>query len=308
MSRSRINFTIWIAVLLVVSSPLAGEKISFKISYNTASVSKSDLNTWIESSNTLWQDWQSLNSGQLNGELSSLKYGPKYEAELRIPLFLGLAFNLCGSHFSKAEEGDINLIYGAENKAEKAFIRNEVRGIPIKIGFSYSHILPFLENLYIFAGVGRHITFLKYRYIGENELRIGNVAPYVLKQDFSYNSEALGFYATLGAEYDLIKQIAVVIEAEKVWSKADGFKGSFETDFYDPFEGSRTKEEGKASLYFYDKKHGWSNTYYSSLVGHKTRPEDPEDYPIGVEDIQNLRQGEFSLSTFSIKIGIRFKF
>ena len=81
----------------------------------------------------------------------------------------------------------------------------------------------------------------------------GDVNTYIFKQENSYNSEALGFYATLGAEYNIIKQIAVVIEAEKVWSKADGFKGAFKTDFYDPFENSRTIEEGKASLYYYEK-------------------------------------------------------
>jgi len=316
MSKSRINFILWIAVFLVVSSPLAGEKISLKISYNTASVSKGDLNTWIDSYNARWIDWQSQNSGQLNGQLNPLKYGPKYEVELRIPLFAGFALNLCGSRFIRAEEGTVNFVYDTENKAEKDFNRNEVSGIPIKIGISYSQVLPFSENLYLFAGVGRHITFLKYKFNGENELRIGNVNTYVLKQDYSYNSEALGFYATLGAEYNLIKQIAIVIEAEKVWSKADGFKGPFLTDFFDPFENTHTinpdpndpNAPEKASLYFYENQQWWSNKYYSSLRGHTNRPTDPKDYPVGVEDIKNIRQGEFDLGTFSFKIGIRFKF
>jgi len=308
MSRSKINFTLWIAVLLVVSLPLSGETISFKISYNTASVSKGDLNTWIDSYNTFWNDWSAANNGQLDGQFNSLRYGPKYEVELRIPLFLGLAFNLSGSHFNSAEEGAVSFIHGTLNQTEEDFIRNEIQGIPVKIGFSYSLALPFSEKLYLFAGVGRHITFLKYKFFGDTELKIGESMIYTLKRDYAYNSEALGLYATFGAEYDLIKHIAIVIEAEKVWSKADGFKGPFISDFYDPFENTRTKEEGKASLYFYENQQWWSNTYYSSLTGHKTRPDDPEEFPAGVVDIQNIRQGEFDLSTFSFKIGIRFKF
>jgi hypothetical protein len=307
MNKSKINFISWIVVLLMVSPPLTAEKISLKISFNSASVSKGDLNTWIDSYNTFWKDWQAETNGQLTGQFDTLNYGPKYEVELRIPLIVGLAFNLSGCHFKNAKEGGIDLIHGSKDQSEKDFIRNEVQGIPIKIGFSYTQSLPFLENLYVSAGIGRHITFLKYNFYQENQLTIANLT-YDLKNQYSYNSEALGVYASLGLEYDLIKYIAVVVEAEKVWSKAEGFKGPYTTDLYDPFENSRTIEEGKASLYFYEMQRFWSTKYYSMLRGFKTKPKDPEDYPVGVLDIQKLRQGEFDLSTFSFKIGIRFKF
>ena len=308
MNRARLNFVLCAVLFLVVSSPLSGESVSFKISYNNGAVSTGDINTWIDSYNTFWADWQAANNGQLTGQIDTLKYGPKYEVELRIPLFLGLAFNLAGSHFKNSGEGNISFIHGTQNQTETDFIRNEIQGIPIKIGFSYSQALPFLKNLYLFAGVGRHITFLKYNFFEDTELRIGDLNTYTLKKDYTYNSEALGFYVTVGAEYDLIKQIAIVIEAEKVWSKADGFKGPYETEFYDPFSNKRTTEEGKASLYFYERQHEWSSSYYSSLAGHRVKPSDPEDYPVGVVDIKDLRQGEIDLGTISFKIGIRFKF
>lgn len=308
MRGSKIDTILWIAVLLMIVSPLSGEKIGLKISYNTASMSKGDLNTWIDSYNTFWNDWTAVNNGQLDGQFNTLKYGPKYEVELRIPLILGLALNLSGSHFNNAEEGTVSFIHGLVNQTEKDFIRNEIRGIPLKIGLSYSLALPFSEKFHLFAGMGRHITFLKYKFIEDTELKIGDAMIYTLKRDYVYNSEAAGFYATFGAEYDLIKHIALVVEAEKVWSKADGFKGPYISDFYDPFENTRTKEEGKASLYFYENQKWWSSSYYSSLAGHKVRPDDPEEYPVGVVNIQNIRQGEFDLSTFSFKIGVRFKF
>lgn len=308
MKNAKIKNLLWMAAFLVVVSPLTGENISFKISYNSASVSKGDMNTWIDSYNDRWLDWQSQNSGQLDGQLDPLKYGPVYEVEMRIPLVAGFALSISGSHFKSAGEGTVNFIYDPENKGEKDFISNEVKGVPIKIGISYMQTLPFSENLHLIAGMGRHITFLKYTFYRENELRIGDLNTYVYNQENTFHSEAMGFYATIGAEYDLIKQIAIVVEAEKVWSKADGFKGPFKTDFYDPFENSRTVEEGKASLYFYEYKPYWNNQYYFILAGHEQKPEKPEDYPAGIENIKNIRQGELDLSTLSFKIGIRFKF
>jgi hypothetical protein len=293
--------------LLAAASPLMAESISIKFSYNTASISKGDLNTWIESYNSLWNDWQSEWGGQLDGQLDSIKYGPRYEVEIRIPIIFGLSLNLSGSSFSSAEEGTIQFVNGTRNQTEKDLIRNEVKGFPIKIGFSYIQPLPFLENLYVFGGIGRHITFLKYTYLQDYELSISNLS-YILTRENIYNSEALGIYATLGFEYDLIKNIAVVAEAEKIWSKADGFKGAFTSELIDPVENTQTQETGKASLYFYENKQWWNDKYYYSFSGHEIKPDEPDDYPTGVVDIQNLRQGEFDLSTFSIKIGIRFKF
>jgi hypothetical protein len=305
--KKRIILIIGLASFLFSVYPLKAESISFKISYNTASKSKSDLNTWIESYNSLWNDWRSKWGGQLSGQLDPINYGPKYEMEIRIPIFFGISLNLAGSSFGSAKEGTIQFVNSTGDQTEKDFIRNEVNGLPIKIGFSYIHPLPFLENLYVFGGIGRHITFLKYTYLQDYELSISNIT-YILTKENSYNYEALGIYATLGFEYDLIKNIAVVAEAEKVWSKADGFKGEYTTELIDPVENTQTKDSGKASLYFYENKQWWNDKYYFAFAGHEISPEEPDDYPTGVVDIQNLRQGEFDLSTFSFKIGFRFKF
>jgi len=305
--KKRFAPVIGLAVSLFAASPLMSESISFKLSYNTASINKSDLNTWIESYNMLWNDWQSRWGGQLDGRLDPVKYGPKYEVEIRIPVIYGLSFNLAGSSFSSSKEGTIQFINDTMDQTEKDFIKNEVKGFPIKIGFSYIQSLPFLENLYVFGGIGRHIAFLKYTYFQDYELSISNIS-YLLTRENTYNSEALGVYATLGFEYDLIKQIAIVIEAEKIWSKADGFKGTYTSELIDPFDQTQDNESGKASLYFYENKQWWNDKYYYAFAGHKIKPKEPDDYPPGVEDIQNLRQGEFDLSTFSFKIGFRFKF
>jgi hypothetical protein len=303
MKRVKISFILGIVLLVIFYWPLSAETIGFKFSYNTASISGGEINTWIDSYNARWRDWQAYSQGQLDGQLSTLKYGPKYEVELRIPIVFGLALNISGGHFSSSSEGTVTFIHDNKNQIETDYLRNEIKGFPIKIGFSYSYPLPFLENLYVFAGIGRHITFLKYSTLEDYELSISN-STYTLSKENSYNSQALGVYIDFGAEYDLIKQIAVVVEAEKVWSNADGFKGPFETELYDPFSKERTVETGKASLYFYENREDWSDNYYSFLAGYETRPDDPQEYP----NIRDLRQGKLNLGTFSFKIGIRFKF
>jgi hypothetical protein len=128
--------------------------------------------------------------------------------------------------------------------------------------------------------------------------RGSNVYEYWYEKSQSFRSEALGYYISLGAEFDIIKYIAVVLEGEQVWSTADGFKGPHS---YQGFLGDNPfSESGKASLYYYESSQWDLGRYYSVLTGHPRPPE--EDH------IRNLRQGEFQFDNFSIKLGIRFKF
>ena len=102
---------------------------------------------------------------------------------------------------------------------------------------------------------------------------------------------------------EIIKHIAVFLEAEKIWSKADGFKGR-----HSYIRGYKLGEKpevvfsegGKASLYFYESSQTGLGRHYFVLTGHKKRPD--EFY------IQNARQGELNFDNFSFKIGITFKF
>ena len=132
------------------------------------------------------------------------------------------------------------------------------------------------------------------------------------KLTFSKDDSMITFYYKMkdNAVYRSNNSIISIIcaEAEKVWSKADGFKGEYTSELIDPVEDTHTKDSGKASLYFYENKQWWNDKYYFAFAGHEISPEEPDDYPTGVVDIQNLRQGEFDLSTFSFKIGFRFKF
>ena len=130
----------------------------------------------------------------------------------------------------------------------------------------------------------------------------GVAERYWYEKESEYNSEKLGWYFNFGAEFDLLEFLAIVAEGEKVWGVAvDGFKGS--QSYMGFILGDPDKDafeiNGKASLYFYERQTR-SNNYYSTLSGHFDRPEGDE--------FKDVRQGLLDFNTFSLKIGIRFKF
>lgn len=302
MNKIRILFLLFLLVTFTANLSSA-EHIHLRFSFKTNSVGDGDLNTWIQSADSLWQDWQQQKGGQLEGQFAPVDYGSNLEVELRIPLFAGLSLNIGGSQLSSSSDGQINYSIDNENgqEHETQDLSNSVKATSLKFGFSYSYPLPFFPRISVIAGGGRHIRFIRYESEDNYDTsfaKSGETYNYWYQKQNTYNSEALGYYAALGAEFEIIEYIAVFLEAEKIWSKADGFKGrhSYKGDF----GLGEFSEGGKASLYFYESDQSGLGSYYTVLTGHKKRPD--EFY------IQNVRQGELNFDNFSFKLGITFKF
>jgi len=149
--------------------------------------------------------------------------------------------------------------------------------------------------------MGRHIAFIQYQCwinYDYSKLSFGKEYSYWYRKENKYSPDALGFHTSFGAEFDIIKYLAMVVEAEKPWSKATGFKGP---NSYTGFLGQdEFQQSGKATLYYYlSDPNGLGKNYYT-LTEYTERPDDPS--------ITDIRQGEIDFSNFSIKFGIRFKF
>jgi hypothetical protein len=302
MSKKRSLVILAVALVFLMARPLAAEKISLKLSFNFNSYTGGDLNEWVQGLNTLWQDYSSAYPGSVSGQFLTPKYGSNIEIELRIPIFKGFALNLAGSRTSGSEEGTVTYIRDTGTQDETQFLLNDVSALNLKIGFSYRFTIPSLPALHVFANAGRHLLYVGYDVIENYEaiFRQFNMEfSFSYERENAFNSDALGFYAGLGLEYDIVKYVAIVAEVEKIWSKVDGFKGSH---LYQVFqeEALIDEEKGKATLYYYEATQFDSSNLYPVLTGYIDRPEN--------EAFKNLRQGELNFSRLSVKLGVRFKF
>jgi opacity protein-like surface antigen len=302
MCTKKIPALLVLILALLFTHPVYAEKISLKLSFNTNSYAEGDMETWIPSLNSQWRDYSTEYPGTVAGEFVAPTYGSNIEIELRIPIFKGFGLNFAGSKLSGLEEGEITYSSGDRAQEEAQYLLNDVSGLNLKIGVSYAAELPFLKGLHLFGNVGRHIIYAKYKVENNYTLMIevlGREFLYESKQEDSYSSDSLGWYAGLGVEYDVIQHVAVVFEIEKIWSKVNGFKGAHQYKFYQ--DGVLVIDDpGKASLYYYEDQMFGLDNYYEILQGHIDTPDD--------ESIRNLRSGELNFSTLQLKFGIRFKF
>lgn len=297
----KITTSLLVLCLMLIVPALHAEHISFKFNYKANSIKIGDVNTWINSFNTLWQDWQSKHGGQLSGKFTPLSFGSNFDFEMRIPIYAGFGLDLGGGRHTSSGEGTITFENAAGDQTETQFISNKTTAYPFNIGFSYHFPIPSFERLSLFAGIGRQVIFVQYDTQDNYTATLtsaGTEFNYWYNREDKYTSEALGTYFSFGLEFEIIQYVAIVLGGEKTWSKIDGFKSSH---LYEGFLGENVfKKSGKASLYFYESDRWNLGKPYSVLSSHKERPN--EDY------IQNVRPGEFNYSNFSIKFGIRIKF
>ncbi len=298
MTQKKINFLILSVMILVAVHAGNCEHISLKFSLKSSAMGDGNLNTWISSSNSLWEDWTNQNGGTLEGEFNPLSYRSNYDVELRISIAPHVGLNLGMSRLSSEAEGSIT--HQNLSAVQTQIISNRVSALFLTIGFSYSYPLPFFPRLSVFANGGRQITFITYQSRDNYEglfTPFGEEYRYWYQKENKYRSESLGYYLGFGVEFEIIQFIALVAEMEKTWSRTDGFKGSHS---YKGFLGENEfNEGGKASLYFYESNQWELGRYYSVFSGQKKRPD--ESY------LRNVRQGEFDFGNFSLKIGIRIK-
>ena len=288
---------LWIAVAaLLLIRPCLAEKISFKFAYSIPSIRDGDVNAWITSFNNLWTDWQSNIGGQLSGEFPALDYRSSYEFEMRIPILSVFSLSISTSRLQSSGQGTVSFTRGDGNQVESHFISNQVKALPLKLGLCIAFPLPKIPLTAVISG-GRYIVFVRYK-TSENYEALFQTPEknyeYWYKKANTYNSEALGFYASLALELDLIRHLSLVVEGEQVWARVDGFKGPylFESDIGED-------SQGKASLYYYESDQWGLNKSYPLLVGHEKRPD---------ESGGAIRQGELNLGGIILKIGLRLKF
>ena len=73
---NKIRILLLLCLLITFTANLsAAEHIHLKFSFKTNSVGDGDLNTWIQSANSLWRDWQQHHGGQLEGQFAPIDYG-----------------------------------------------------------------------------------------------------------------------------------------------------------------------------------------------------------------------------------------
>jgi len=268
-------------------TPGRGIEFSLKLHGGISYMVVGDMNDALQGITDYYRD---LPNVDIEGELKPVHFGFDLGGEIIINFTprIGVGLGAGYSQVSKKSTMDVNW----EGSAYKDTANPKATVIPLTFGLYVGLPMGNIMNLMLNAGIGYYLGTIQWNYSWDSEF-------HDYEENWEAKSNALGFHGGLGLEFNFSRNLALVIEGFGRYAKLKSLKGdySWKRDFFGHEEG--IKEE--AIFWYYD----WS----SSDTGNEyPRIEFNDVMPTETSFQRNVREGEFDLTGFSIRMGIKIKF
>jgi len=278
------------------------KEFSLKITGGGGRIAVGDMNTKLEvfNNNSVFEYARLYYPDLISGEIITLNNRiPDWEFELRMDLSPRFALGISTSvpFHLKNESSIIYTIRGWAGDQTHTFVfRPEVKTwLPIKLGIYYS--LPFNSRAGVVFNAGISSYSVKVTEDKTLEIIFPSGGSYWENRYWKASSiVSFGFHIGIGIEYNLTKNLVVVLESQGTYARVKGLKGimRYEYDWGGIFE-----EEG--TLYYFSMYDDWIGAGYDDLEVWE------KPYGGGTRWISDIRKAILDLSGFTFRVGIRIK-
>jgi len=163
----------------------------------------------------------------------------------------------------------------------------KAKAIPVTAGIYYYLPVSAISRISIGAGAGYYFTSFSSSSYRENN------TPYRQDTDRAGSGGDFGFHGGVAFEYDLSKNVALIIEGFGRYAKISGFEGSSSQ------RDTNNERSSTDGTYYTHESLVWTNEWL-------TRVSISVEPPSG-EGIRNARDYEIDFSGFTVRIGLKIK-
>jgi len=259
------------------------KKFSIKLTGGLGYITNVDNNKIMDSLNEWYLDVGEMLGMPVSGEFDKINFGYDFETELIIKITPKWGINLGGGYFQGEKKSIINIGGGVGINS----LKYKITVIPVKLGGYY--FLPITSKINFFLNGGINYYFAQLLLDFKQEISPEN---YWVKEISDFNSNGFGFFSGIGVEYNISKQIAIVIEGYGRSAEIKPFKGLMKR-----YNNEGYKEEIEGTLYIYESEiYGkWRLNFWA----FQEKPNNPA--------FRNIREAVLNLNGFSLRIGIKIK-
>lgn len=266
------------------------QKFSLRLAGGYGNTTGGDVEAMTNGVNDVLADLASLAGFTVTNELENVKWGSEFEGEFVFNISRKFGVSLGVEHIRRTT----NSMAAAELDAIARLSLEwepEYTVLPIKLsGYYY---IPFGANMkgYVKAGVGYYFAKIKYKIRNEEEV-LG--ITYYEQQDGEAKDNGIGFHGGLGFEYGVTTNLSFFAEGTGRYVNLKDW--DVENTHSSP-AGSFT-ETGK--FWYAEEYNQETEKFYETIQLYEQMPDDPS--------FRNVRKAAFSLSGFTLKLGIKVGF
>lgn len=294
MQKKSLILSLSILFIFFSTTPIQAQnspqKFSLKLAGGYGNTTGGDVEEMTDGVNDVLADLASLAGFTVTDELENVKWGSEFEGEFVFNINSKFGVSLGVEHIRRTTDSMARAELGAIARLSLEW-EPEYTVLPIKLS-GYYHI-PFGANMngYVKAGVGYYFAKIKYKIRNEEEL-LG--ITYYEQQDGEAKDNGIGFHGGLGFEFGMTTSLAFFAEGSGRYVNLKDW--DVENTHSSP-AGTYT-ETGK--FWYAEEYNQETDKYYETIQLYEQMPDDPS--------FRNVRKAAFSLSGFTLRLGIKISF
>ena len=274
--------------------------LSVKLSGGLRYMNVGDLNAFLGSFDNYLTDYIYYYDGGKIGTINN--YGYEFEGELRLDINSKLSIGIGIGYLSRNNKSDFQTVSFFNGTTPIFYLNDfilesEVKTIPLKTGIYLT--LPVLPRVNLVLNGGLDYFFSDvylYKYHMFEDLRDDAILPVQRYDDYKVNSDFFGYHGSIGLEYNLWKNMFLVLEIQGIYAKSKNLKGSRE--YYYSWLANGT-ETGTLYIGYMGSINFGYGTDCPALIVSPTKP-------IG-DEFGDIREFILDFSGVSVTLGIRLR-
>lgn len=278
---------LFIAFFLIIAEPFYGEpsadsKVALKVSGGTSYLTGTDYDASDWGWDYLRKVTMENQGGSYSWEQNVLDRGWEMNGEFLIYLDSRFALSggvgyITGKSHSKGTTslGGISTIDETDLKA---------KSVPVTLGATYFFPISPKTRISISGGVGYYFSSFSRNYLS------ADIGIYRIQSDFTGSASDFGFQGGIAVEFDLFKNIAIVIEGFGRYAKISGFEGT-----RNRLDSNNWSDSLEVKYYYSDRQHS------SGELLPRVNLSDPST----IENAINIRDYESDFSGFTLRFGLK---
>jgi len=302
--RKKLWILLILSLVVLNTTAFPKEKDNFKLGFSAELsgglryMNVGDLNTFLESFDNYLTDYIRYYDGGKIGTINN--YGYEFEGELRLDINSKMSIGIGIGYLSRNNKSDFQTVSFFPEPPRFSLndfiLESEVKTIPLKAGIYLT--LPVHPRANLVLGGGLDYFFSDVYLLIDR--RLENLGEVILQSyrynEYKVNSDFFGYHGSIGLEYNLWKNMFLVLEIQGKYAKSKNLKGSREYYYYWLDYGTDT-----GTLYIVNT--GAINFGYGTdspaLIVSPTRPSS--------DDFGGIREFILDFSGVSVTLGIRLR-
>lgn len=263
-------------------------RFQLKITGGMSSLAVGDWNTYMDQATRIERDLGNLRGNEVQGKFGKIRTGPEIECEFIVAFTSGISIGIgTGKVWGRQGEDSSRIFIKSQAGQVDMIHETKISAVPLTLNASY--VFPVLPRVKAFAVAGLGYYFARWSDVYAHQL----IGAWHERIEQSARGQGFGSHGGAGLEYDVTKNISIVVQALGRHAKIHELKGK-----YNYVNSGGWSDYYTGTLHYYEQDLTYMGLDWYSVVKILREPLESPAY-------RNQRKASLDFSGFRLQVGLK---